>query len=650
MSFRSLSYILVLGCLAAIYGRADAQTTIADSLWNTITEIPSDTAKVNAVIRDALWLGNRLKNSEQQEALLEKGLALATRIGYRHGIAECENMLGVFNRENSRYEQAIGLHQKALQIAEQLKDSNLIAYSLNNLGVAYRRLDQNEQAFQYHLRALKIAEATGDKRNQTVAINSIGNIQLSLGNYQDAIGEFTKALQIETAADNNLGIAINYANLGASWEGLGHLDKAIPLYEKSLSFNEKAGSYTGIAICCNLLGNAYLQRGNYDRAIQFLRRALSVHNQVHDKINVAENLITIGKILMKQHRPDSAMASMREGLAIAREINSRTMMIEGLRAISDAEYRIGDREAAYKALEQAYGMRDSLYVQQAAPQMAKMRALYELNKKDNQIKLLEQGNQIKQLELNRHRIIAIALVVILILVLILLILFNRQRQIRMHRAIVQYELQALRSQMNPHFIFNSLNSIHKFIWSNEQESASEYLAKFSKLMRLILENTRHKTVVLSNEIEFLHLYLELESVRCNHSFHPEIEVSSTLKADETMIPSMIIQPFVENAIWHGLVHRQGSDGKLCIRFYQQDELLVCEIQDNGIGRKKAQQIKARKKSTHQSIGIEVTTERIGLLKQITGMRNTRVDIVDMEKDQVSLGTKVILHLPMEYAY
>lgn len=650
MSFRSSSYLLIFWCTLVTCQKAPAQTRIADSLWQLIGEIPSDTEKVNAVVRDAVWLASRLKNSEQQEVLLKKGQALAESIGYTHGIVECENMLGVYNRENSHYEAAIGMHQKALALAQGLKDSSLIAYSLNNLGVAYRRLDQNEQAFQYHFQALKIAQATGDTRNQTVAINSIGNIQLSLGNYQDAIQEFSKSLQIELAADNNLGIAINYANMGASWEGLGQLDKAISLYEKSLDFNEKAQSHTGIAICCNLLGNAYLQKGDYVRAIKFLRRALSVHNQVHDKINVAENLITIGKILMKQHHPDSALASMYEGLAIARGINSRTMMIEGLRAIADAENQLGNRQGAYKALEQAYGMRDSLYIQQAAPQMAKMRALYELNKKDNQIKLLEQANQIKQLQLNRHRIIAIASILILILVLILLILFNRQRRVRMHRAIVQYELQALRSQMNPHFIFNSLNSIHKFIWSNEQESASEYLAKFSKLMRLILENTRYKTVVLSNEIEFLNLYLELEAVRCNHSFKPTIEVSPGLTADEAMIPSMIIQPFVENAIWHGLVHREGGGGMICIRFYPEDDLLVCEIQDNGIGRKRAQEIKASKRPSHRSIAMDVTTERIGLLRQITGSRNARVDIVDIEENNVSQGTKVILHLPMEYAY
>lgn len=623
---------------------------MVDSLWHEIQLLPNDTAKVNAVVRDAVWLHTRLKNSNQEVRLLQKGLALADSINYTHGIAECDNLLGVYYRENSHYEQAIILHERALGLATQLNDSALMAYSLNNLGVAYRRLDQNEKAFQYHFQALKIAQATGNLRNQTVAINSIGNIQLSLGNYQDAIGEFTKSLQIELSAKNNLGIAINYANMGAAWEGLGKMDKAIPLYKKSLLFNEKAHSYTGIAICCNLLGNAYLQEEDYGVAIQYLQRALSVHNLVHDKINVAENFITIGKIQMKQHKADSALNSIHRGLRLATMINSRTMMIEGLHAIAEAEEQLGNHRKAYKAMRRAYQLRDSLYIQQAAPQMAKMRALYELNKKDNQIKLLKQANQIKQLELNRHQLIASASVLILILILILLFLYNRQRMIRTHRANIQYELQALRSQMNPHFIFNSLNSIHKYIWSNEQTSASEYLAKFSKLMRLILENTRSKSVILTNEIDFLNLYLELEVVRCNNKFKPSIVISPDLETDEILVPSMIIQPFVENAIWHGLAHREGADGVLIIRFCKNGGLLHCEIEDNGIGRKRALQIKRQKAPSHQSIAMEVTEERISLLRQITGNKNTQLRIVDLEEDHQSSGTKIILQLPLEYAF
>lgn len=629
---------------------ASAQSFSIDSLEATIRQLPDDTAKVNAYINGALRLNHQLKNSEAEAKLLEEGKTLALNLHYDHGIAECDNLLGIFNRESSHYQKAIELHQSALSIADNLHDSILLAYTLNNLGVAYRRLDENQKAFHYHLEAYRIAGLSGDKRNLTVAINSIGNIQLSLGNYREAIGEFRKSLAIEQSVDNNLGIAINYANIGAAWEGLDSLEKAIPLYEKSLFYNQKANSTTGIAICCNLLGNAWLKKGDYDRALNYLRKALSVHNQVNDKINVAENYVTIGKILLQRGMADSAISSMQHGLDLARKINSRSVMVEAWEAIADAWKHKQNYLAAFNAMNMAYQYRDSLYVQQAAPEMAKMRTLYEIDQKDNQIQLLQQANQIKLLQLKRHRTIALFSGIIIILAAIGFFYYNRQRKVHEHRARLQYELQSLRSQMNPHFIFNSLNSIHKYIWSNDQDQASEYLAKFSRLMRLILENTRFKSVILTNEIEFLNLYLELEAVRCNHNFSYHIDIAPDVNVEEILIPSMIIQPFVENAIWHGLVYKNG-EGQLTIRVYEKNDLLLCEIEDNGIGRRKAMEIKQQKMATHQSLGIQVTEERIRLLQEISGNKDTKVKIEDIEdNNRQATGTKVILQLPIEYAY
>jgi len=646
-----LKYLFSAGLLLTVSRTAWSAGSPADSLWRVINELPSDTAKVSAVIRGAVWLNSQFKDGKEVEELLRKGLHLADSIRDLQGIAQCENLLGVHYRENSQYEEAIHLHEKALTLAREITDSVLMAYSLNNLGVAYRRLDENEKAFNYHFEALKIAQNIGNVRNQAIAINSIGNIQLTLGNYNEAIEEFKKSLQIEIQAKNPLGMAINYANMGACWEGLDQLDKAVPLYKKSLFYNREADSYTGMAICYNLLGNVYMKQGDYDRALGYLQRALSIHNKVKDKINVAENYITIGKILLKQRKADHALKSMQHGLDLAIAINSRYMMVQAWQAIAEAQSQKGQAKQAYQAMQNAFRIRDSLYVQQAGPQMAKMRTLYELNKKDNQIKLLQQANQIKELKLTRQRLLALSAVIILLLVIVALFLYNRQRRIKAHRRILLYELQSLRSQMNPHFIFNSLNSIHKYIWSNEQEEASEYLAKFSRLMRLILENTRFRTVVLTNEIEFLHLYVGLEVVRCNDRFVPSIEVAEDLNPSEILVPSMIIQPFVENAIWHGLAHRDQAGGKLHIRFYKKEALLICEVEDNGIGRKRAKAIKAGKASAHQSIGIQVTEARLQLLKMITKNKNTQVHVIDLENNnREPMGTKVILHLPLEYAF
>jgi LytS/YehU family sensor histidine kinase len=199
--------------------------------------------------------------------------------------------------------------------------------------------------------------------------------------------------------------------------------------------------------------------------------------------------------------------------------------------------------------------------------------------------------------------------------------------------------------MNPHFIFNSLNSIHKYIWENKQENASEYLTKFSRLIRMILENSKEKTIPLSVEIEMLHLYIELEHRRCNGKFNYRVTVDDSVKTADISVPSMFIQPYAENAIWHGLVQKEGA-GELEIAITGDAHMLECCIEDDGIGREKAMEIKRLKKDTHRSLGLDITAKRLDLLQRETGQKVT-VSIID-KKDHAgnAAGTLVVLRIPV----
>jgi two-component system, LytTR family, sensor kinase len=219
----------------------------------------------------------------------------------------------------------------------------------------------------------------------------------------------------------------------------------------------------------------------------------------------------------------------------------------------------------------------------------------------------------------------------------------------MNVQLAQLELASLRSQMNPHFLFNSLSSIHKYIWENRPEDASEYLTKFSKLIRMILENSKEKSISLSAEIEMLHLYIELEHRRCNSKFSYRFTVDSALDAGNTAIPSMIIQPYVENAIWHGLLQKEGS-GELMITINGKGKVLECCVEDNGIGRQMATEIRQAKQGTHRSLGLGITHKRLKLLSIEKG-EDAAVTIIDKkDSDGHAGGTKVILHLPLATFY
>lgn len=215
--------------------------------------------------------------------------------------------------------------------------------------------------------------------------------------------------------------------------------------------------------------------------------------------------------------------------------------------------------------------------------------------------------------------------------------------------LAEEKLTALRSQMNPHFIFNSLNSIQQFILKGEVDNANKYLSQFSKLIRLVLQYSAYNFINLEEEINMLTLYLSLEKTRFGNSFEYIIEVEEELDTDEIKIPNLMIQPFVENAIWHGLMHKDG-DRKIEIRFHLKNEQsVVCEVIDNGIGREKAAEIKSRKtfEIKHQSKGIQLIKDKIDVLKQ---QFNNEVSVVILDVTNSAgevCGTKVVIQLPLQ---
>jgi hypothetical protein len=211
----------------------------------------------------------------------------------------------------------------------------------------------------------------------------------------------------------------------------------------------------------------------------------------------------------------------------------------------------------------------------------------------------------------------------------------------------ELEMQALLAQMNPHFIFNSLNSINRFILQNNKAQASEYLTKFSKLVRMILQNSQALLITLESELQALKLYLDLEALRFEHHFTYEISVPKDMDIEILKVPPLIIQPYVENAIWHGLMHKE-EKGHLEVELYQEEEILCCKITDDGIGRKQAALFASKSATRHKSMGLKITADRIAMLQRLNG-NELPVTINDLvNADGSAAGTKVVIKIPVKY--
>ena len=199
----------------------------------------------------------------------------------------------------------------------------------------------------------------------------------------------------------------------------------------------------------------------------------------------------------------------------------------------------------------------------------------------------------------------------------------------------------LLSQMNPHFIFNSINSVQKYIWENKEEDAAEYLAKFAKLIRAILENSRKELVSVREEMEVMKIYTELEHRRSNGRFDYSITIDTAFNTDTTAIPPMLLQPFIENAVWHGL-SKKTSKGNLRISVAKQMNQLICTVDDDGVGRS----FEKKNASGKKSLGIAITEQRIERIMQTTG-QHASIDIYDKKENELPAGTTVTIILPVQ---
>lgn len=225
---------------------------------------------------------------------------------------------------------------------------------------------------------------------------------------------------------------------------------------------------------------------------------------------------------------------------------------------------------------------------------------------------------------------------------------KRERErMEVERKMSDLELKALRAQMNPHFIFNSLNSIQNFIINNDIDSAIRYQSKFAKLIRSILENSKKSVIPLEEELKSLEIYLQLEALRFDNKFNYSIDMDKKINIQDTEIPTMLIQPYVENAIWHGLMHKE-TQGSIKILITKKKNIITCSVEDNGVGRQKSLELESKNRTKNKSMGMTITKERLDILNVGRNGHSLNVKIEDLKNENgEATGTRVNINIPCE---
>ena len=393
----------------------------------------------------------------------------------------------------------------------------------------------------------------------------------------------------------------------------------------------------------SLLGKIYQIEKQHKEAEKYYQKSLTISQQNNDTDGTTLSMCDLASVKNEIGNYNEALQLAKSALLIMQKLDYKIQQSTAYIQISKSYEGLNNNAKALKYYKLYKIHNDSIVTEKKHKQIVEIETKYATSQKEKEIKLLTSKNRIKDMELNEKRIkftMVTGILIFIILIVILIFLYNRTKS---KKQSVELEQKLLRSQMNPHFIFNSLANIQTFIFNNQNEKASKYLSSFSRLTRNILENSRKEYISLDEEIETLNLYLELQEIRFENKFDYKINIDADIDSEDLFIPPMLAQPFIENAIQHGLINKKDK-GHLHIVFSMKNKNILFKVEDNGIGRTKSKEFV---NNSHQSLATQITKERLknlnkGIIKKI------QFEISDLFDDLKQItGTSVTFLIPVK---
>ncbi|WP_099546118.1 tetratricopeptide repeat protein [Maribacter sp. 4G9] len=593
-----------------------------------------------------------LRNYRKDTLSMRFVIQASKKNSYPDGELYALNQLGRVYRDISNYPKALELFQQALKLSIESDNLEFRIYSLNMISVVYRRTEAIKSALDYSQEALELAEtikpedrSTGIKRSINVSLNSIGNIYQLLEQYDLAIQKFKESMQLEKELDNKLGLAINHQNVGECYEAQGKLEPALDNFQKSLSYNEEISSEKGKIICNYSIAHIYVHMKKMDEALALLTSSLERAKILGNQEIIATILNNLGWANLNIGDYTQAELYLKEGLKIAKTYNYPSEVAEANKFLSELWMKKDDFKKAMDFYKESKKYEELVTNNLNVRYVNDMIVRYEAEKQNDQLKSLEEEVKNQAITLRKNKTMLLVTFIGLALAAGILYILYRQYQLSSEKKLLTLEQTMLRSQMNPHFLFNSLNSIKLYIINNEKKNAVHYLNKFSKLVRKILEASSQREISLAEELETVELYMNIENIRFSNEIIFKINIADDIDVHGVKIPSLILQPFLENALWHGLSSKEGEKNIQLDVMKGREGFIKIAITDDGVGRDAAEKIKERKVLKGKSVGIDITKERLANFSK-DYQNSFQVEIIDIyDDDNKPSGTRIMLHIP-----
>jgi tetratricopeptide (TPR) repeat protein len=596
-----------------------------------------------------------------------------------------------------RYEDpalAIQYGLDAVNRAKKLDFERGISRSMQTLGQCYLNAGELDRALECFKTGGLYAQAHGFRKHVFQAYLNAGSAFEGQGDYPQAARAQLQARMMAMEDHNDANVTDCEFNLGITFFRIGNYTAAMDFFSKAKDRFLTAGNPMGFAAALEAMGNVAIAQEDYDSAASCIGQAIALLAPMGPSSNLAPTYLNLGSVYFFQKKYVPAIQNMQLALDLALQTGQLQVEVDCYNNLGNCYRLMGDltqaeanslkalkmskdagrnhttmdalgnlveiyasKDEADKALgyyRELEAMKDSLQVDEAAAEIANLRLKFETDKHAQEILLLQEQANVAESRAEKNELwifasVAVALALLLALVVGVLYQYTRKRAIvaqiaqrnaEFARHKLELEQRALRAQMNPHFIFNSLNAIQRLYIEGDLDRAGDYMSDFAQILRKILDHSGSERIALAAELETLRLYLRLEEARLEGVLACAITLDDAIDIYNTQLPPLILQPFVENAIWHGILPR-GEQGRVAIHISpsldpEDDTRIMCTITDNGVGIETS--LKAKLNSNyHTSKGMHITQERLGVGGTV-------------QAEQLPMGgTKITLIIPVTYA-
>ncbi|WP_158259119.1 tetratricopeptide repeat-containing sensor histidine kinase [Flagellimonas meridianipacifica] len=529
---------------------------------------------------------------------------------------------------------------EALVISQETNWKKGEALALRQKGNLYYVQADNLRALDHFQKALRLSVDLGDDELSSTLNSNIGHIHADLKEYDKALERYNAFLTFAEESNNIPNQIRGLSNIAIVYNDLENYEEGLPYLEKALKLAEQEDNDFFQAAIINNLALGYKGLKEYQKSLEYYHEAKGIAESIGNKYILTSALNSIGKVNILLGDYDAAEKAGKEALSLSQETGTIEWQADSWEVLSKVYEHQKNSVDALDAYKKHISYRDSVLNEEKKAELARKEMQFEMEKQQTAA-----AQEIEHQQLVKNGYLTGAILLAILGIAGYFFYKRRRDEIEKKKIsdfkakVAETELKALRSQMNPHFIFNSLNSISDLITKNDTENANEYLIKFSKLTRSILENSEKKWISVQEDQELMELYMQIESLRLKNKLSYTFQVDDDIVVEDTLIPPLILQPFIENSIWHGLA-KKPEGGHINITMKKGDGLIHCVVEDNGVGRSKTLPIQDGK----SSMGVKITRNRLEIINTLEETKG-KIDLLDIEG-----GFRVEMMIPFELQF